>query len=47
VILLHDGDHRQMGADRSQTVLATDRLIDRYKTQGYEFVTIPEMMHKP
>jgi peptidoglycan/xylan/chitin deacetylase (PgdA/CDA1 family) len=44
VILLHDGDHRQMGADRSQTVLATDRLIDRYKTQGYEFVTIPEMM---
>jgi peptidoglycan/xylan/chitin deacetylase (PgdA/CDA1 family) len=44
VILLHDGDHRQMGADRSQTVLATDRLIDRYKTEGYEFVTIPEMM---
>jgi hypothetical protein len=25
-------------------VLATDRLIDRYKTEGYEFVTIPEMM---
>ncbi len=44
VILLHDGDHRQMGADRSQTVLATDRLIDRYKTEGYEFFTIPEMM---
>jgi peptidoglycan/xylan/chitin deacetylase (PgdA/CDA1 family) len=44
VILLHDGDHRQMGADRSQTVLATDRLIDRYKTEGYEFVTIPEMI---
>ena len=44
VILLHDGDHRQMGADRSQTVLATDRLLDRYKTQGYEFVTIPEMI---
>jgi peptidoglycan-N-acetylglucosamine deacetylase len=46
VILLHDGDHRQMGADRSQTVLATDRLLDRYKTQGYEFVTIPEMMQR-
>jgi len=46
VILLHDGDHRQMGADRSQTVLATDRLIDRYKTEGYEFVTIPEMMER-
>jgi peptidoglycan/xylan/chitin deacetylase (PgdA/CDA1 family) len=46
VILLHDGDHRQMGADRSQTVLATDRLIDRYKTEGYEFVTIPEMIER-
>ena len=46
VILLHDGDHRQMGADRSQTVLATDRLLDRYKTQGYEFVTIPEMIER-
>jgi len=46
VILLHDGGHKQMGADRSQTVLATDRLITRYKSEGYEFVTIPEMMLK-
>ena len=44
VILLHDGGHKQMGADRSQTVIATDRLITRYKTEGYEFVTIPQMM---
>jgi peptidoglycan/xylan/chitin deacetylase (PgdA/CDA1 family) len=44
VVLLHDGGHKQMGADRSQTVLATDRLISRYKTEGYEFVTISEMM---
>ena len=44
VILLHDGGHRQMGADRSQTVLATDRLITSYKSKGYEFVTIPQMM---
>jgi peptidoglycan/xylan/chitin deacetylase (PgdA/CDA1 family) len=44
VILLHDGGHLQMGADRSQTVLATDRLITRYKAEGYEFVTVPEMM---
>jgi len=43
VILLHDGGHKQMGADRSQTVLATDRLIARYKQEGYEFVTIPQM----
>lgn len=44
VILLHDGGHKQMGADRSQTVIATDRLITRYKSEGYEFVTIPQMM---
>ena len=44
VILLHDGGHRQMGADRSQTVLATDHLIARYKSAGYEFVTIPDML---
>jgi peptidoglycan-N-acetylglucosamine deacetylase len=46
VILLHDGGHKQMGADRSQTVVATDHLINRYKSEGYDFVTIPEMTQK-
>lgn len=46
VILLHDGGHRQMGADRSQTVLATDRLIARYLSEGYGFVTIPQMLER-
>jgi len=44
VILLHDGGHKQMGSDRSQTVIATDHLIAHYKSQGYEFKTIPQMM---
>ena len=44
IILLHDGGHRAFGVDRSHTVTATDRLISRYKSEGYEFVTIPEMM---
>jgi peptidoglycan/xylan/chitin deacetylase (PgdA/CDA1 family) len=44
VILLHDGGHKEMGADRSQTVQATDTLIKRYKNEGYEFKTIPQMM---
>lgn len=44
VILLHDGSHAAFGADRSQTIIATDRLISTYKSQGYEFVTTPEMM---
>ena len=46
VILLHDGGHKQMGADRAQTVEATDRLIARYKSEGYEFATISEMMQQ-
>ena len=46
VILLHDGAHKQIGADRSQTVMATDNLIARYKREGYEFVTIPQMMRQ-
>jgi len=44
VILLHDGGHKKMGVDRSQTVIATDRLITRYKAEGYEFVTVPTML---
>lgn len=44
VILLHDGGHKQMGADRSQTVIATDHMITRYKSEGYEFVTIEQML---
>jgi len=43
VILLHDGGHLQMGADRSRTVIATDRLIARYKSEGFDFITIPQM----
>ncbi len=44
VILLHDGGHRAMGADRGQTVIATDSLIRGYKDQGFQFVTVTEMM---
>jgi peptidoglycan-N-acetylglucosamine deacetylase len=46
VILLHDGGHKQLGADRSQTVIATDHLVTRCKSEGYEFVTIPQMMQE-
>jgi len=43
VILLHDGGHKAMGADREQTVFATERLIAKYQAEGYEFVTVPEL----
>lgn len=44
VILFHDGGHAAFGADRAQTVIATDRLIARYKSEGFQFVTVPQMM---
>lgn len=44
VILLHDGGHQRMGVDRSLTVTATDRLLTRYQQEGYEFLTVPQMM---
>jgi peptidoglycan-N-acetylglucosamine deacetylase len=43
IILLHDGGHRATGADRAQTVIAVDNLIQRYKDCGYNFVTIEKM----
>lgn len=44
VILLHDGGHKQLGADRNHTVAATANIIRKCKERGYEFVTIPEML---
>lgn len=44
VVLLHDGGHAAFGSDRSATVTAVDRLLTRYTSEGYEFVSIPQMM---
>jgi peptidoglycan/xylan/chitin deacetylase (PgdA/CDA1 family) len=44
VLLLHDGWHTGFGGDRSQTVQAVDRLVARYKSEGYEFVHILQMI---
>jgi len=41
VVLLHDGGHLAFGTDRSHTVEATAKLIDRYVSEGYAFQTIP------
>jgi peptidoglycan/xylan/chitin deacetylase (PgdA/CDA1 family) len=46
VVLLHDGGHKVFGANRSATVKAVDALISRYKSGGFEFVTIPGMMRR-
>ena len=44
VVLLHDGGHKAMGADRSQTVIATENLIGRFRDEGYEFVTAEDIV---
>ncbi|TAE60953.1 MAG: polysaccharide deacetylase family protein [Nostocales cyanobacterium] len=39
IVLMHDG-----GGDRTRTVAALPEIINRFRKQGYEFVTIPEML---
>jgi peptidoglycan/xylan/chitin deacetylase (PgdA/CDA1 family) len=36
---MHDG-----GGDRSHTVKALPEIINRFRKQGYEFVTVPELL---
>lgn len=39
-ILLHDGDGERMGADRRETLRATELLLQRFATQGKRVVTL-------
>lgn len=41
IILMHDA-----GGDRSETVIALPSVIDYYRKQGYQFVTVSELMGK-
>jgi len=44
IILMHDGDKWRHGSDRSQTVAALPMIISQLRQQGYEFVTVPELL---
>jgi peptidoglycan/xylan/chitin deacetylase (PgdA/CDA1 family) len=44
VILMHDGSHLAFGSDRSRTVAAVNELLRRYGQEGYEFVSVGEML---
>jgi len=44
VILLHDGGHKAMGADRHHSVEASRGIIHASKGEGYQFATVPELM---
>jgi len=41
ILLLHDS-----GGERSQTIIALPRIIDYFKKQGYQFVSVSELMNK-
>lgn len=43
IVLLHDGDSENVDGNRWATVEATDRIITRYRAQGFEFVPLSEM----
>jgi peptidoglycan/xylan/chitin deacetylase (PgdA/CDA1 family) len=40
VIVLHDGDHRQLGGDRLHTVAALEHWLPRWKDAGLRFVAL-------
>lgn len=44
VVLLHDGCDVAMGWDRSHSIAATEQIISRWKSEGFEFVSIPELI---
>lgn len=45
IILLHDGNRLIKGADRSQVVKALPLIIESLQKEGYQFVTIPELLN--
>ena len=47
VILLHDGGHLAFGTDRSHTVKATAKLIEKYQGEGWVMRTVGEMRDNP
>ncbi len=44
IILMHDGNNLEPAADRSRSVAATEDTLNRYAAEGYEFVTVPEIV---
>ena len=44
IILLHDGSNLEPAADRSRSVAATEQILRRFSAEGYEFVTVPDLV---
>ncbi|HIU64623.1 MAG TPA: polysaccharide deacetylase family protein [Candidatus Avacidaminococcus intestinavium] len=45
IVLLHDGDSPYNQSSRAQTVAATGKAIDILRGEGYEFVTVEELLY--
>lgn len=46
IVLLHDGDAPSQIASREQTVEATALIIDELRKQGYNFVTVSQLLER-
>jgi peptidoglycan-N-acetylglucosamine deacetylase len=44
IILLHDGSNLEPATDRSRSVAATEQILRRFSAEGYEFVTVPQLV---
>lgn len=45
ILLLHDGVAGRPGADRSELVRVLPRIIDHYRSLGYRFVSLHELLN--
>ncbi len=44
IVLLHDADGTSRGADRSNTVEVVRQIVQKYAAEGYQFVTLSELL---
>jgi peptidoglycan/xylan/chitin deacetylase (PgdA/CDA1 family) len=47
ILCLHDGSHREQGADRTRTLAALEHWLPRWRDAGLEFVTIDKAVSVP
>ena len=47
ILCLHDGSHREQGADRTRTLAALEHWLPRWRDLGLEFVTIDQAVSGP
>jgi peptidoglycan/xylan/chitin deacetylase (PgdA/CDA1 family) len=47
ILCLHDGSHREQGADRTRTLVALEHWLPRWRDLGLEFVTIDQAVSAP